>query len=785
MLRIALTIAALMATSALLSYRSDGAEPAKSGDSASAVQDHGWPRLFKANGYEVMVHQPQIDEWKDFKKIFFRAAIVVGPEGKVEAREYGILRVSAATRVDMETRLVLLQDRKLEELTFPATKPEYAEKLKMTVLAAAPPERPMTISLDRILAGVERSKTQVREAKVNLDPPLIFHSKNPAIMVMFAGKPRMQKVPDTALLYAVNTNWDVLLDGKTSTYYLLNGDHWLMTSDVLKGEWAPAQSLPAEISKLPRDDNFQDVIANIPGKKATAVPKVFVTTSPAELIITDGEPQVELIPNTQLALVKNTDSDLFTHVAEGSYYLLAAGRWFKAKTLDGPWTAATTALPRDFLDIPEDSEAGDVRVSVPGSPEAEAAVIQASIPVQATVNRADVTVNVTYQGQPRFAPIESTPIQYAVNSPQTVLMVEGKYYCCFDGIWFTATHTEGPWIVCDSVPQVIYTIPATHPTYNVTYVYVTNSTPSTVVVSSTAGYTGQYVAAGTVLFGAGVILGAALADDDDYWHCHYHAAHFSYGCGAVYHPHHGGFYAAGYRAYGPYGGAGGWAAYNPATGAYSRGAYRYGPAGSAGARAAYNPWTGAGGAQARVNTPYGSWGRSVVTDGDDWVRGGHRSNSQGSVAAIQGSGGGGAVKWENKYGNGATVAKDKDGDVYVGKDGDVYKRDESGEWNKRQNGEWTKPPNAPTTPRPSANSGQAKPGTTAASGGRPTPGPGPTATPTAKTPFTTSRDMPQQYKDLDREARARDRGATNAQRSQQRAAPAARSSGSSRGGRGR
>ena len=52
-----------------------------SNEAEEAAKDKGWPRLFKAKGYEIFVHQPQIEEWKDYKRITFRSAIVVGPEG--------------------------------------------------------------------------------------------------------------------------------------------------------------------------------------------------------------------------------------------------------------------------------------------------------------------------------------------------------------------------------------------------------------------------------------------------------------------------------------------------------------------------------------------------------------------------------------------------------------------------------------------------------------------------------------------------------------------------------
>jgi hypothetical protein len=326
-----------------------------------------------------------------------------------------------------------------------------------------------------------------------------------------------------------------------------------------------------------------------------------------------------------------------------------------------------------------------VLASVPGSAAATEAMIMASIPQKATINRNEVTVNVTYEGEPKFEPIETTSVKYAVNTPFSVFVVNGKYYCCHNAVWFEGPTASGAWAVCTSVPKEIYAIPPTSPKYNVTYVTVYESTPTTVVTGYSAGYSGETVAAtGAVMFGIGILVGAAIADDD--WWCYrYPSCYFSYGCGACWNGGHGGFVCGG-SVYGPYGGAGRAAAYNASTGIYSRGGYAYGPNGAAGYRTAYNPSTGVAAGRAGGSTPYGSWGRSAVSNGDEWVRGGHTSTARGTVGAIQGSEGGAAVGAKGRFGNGGVVAKDESGDYYAAKDGNVYKKGDDG-WEQTRNGD--------------------------------------------------------------------------------------------------
>ena len=67
-------------------------------------------------------------------------------------------------------------------------------------------------------------------------------------------------------------------------------------------------------------------------------------------------------------------------------------------------------------------------------------------------------------------------------------------------------------------------------------------------------------------------------------------------------------YGRGYAAYGPYGGVGMGASYNPRTGTYARGAAAYGPYGSRAAGQAYNPRTGTYAQTRQGSNVYGNWG---------------------------------------------------------------------------------------------------------------------------------------------------------------------------------
>jgi hypothetical protein len=702
---------------------------------AAPSGDPGWPRVLQKNGKQLTIYQPQVDSWKDHANLHFRCAISVKTSAS-KNEKFGVAEIDAQTVTDQAARVVAVIPVK-RDLRFPNTTESEANALRSAVEEVHPFGQAMTVSLDRILAYLDPAEHSVQHAvDLNLDPPKIFYSRKPAILVIFLGEPQFKPVvPDqNDLMFAINTNWDIFYDTAGQRYFLLNQNNWLTASGAVTEKWTTSGSLPAGLSSLPQNDNWNDVRQQVPGNRDKNPPLVLVSNEPAELIVTKGDPSFSPISGTQLMRIANTDAVVFLYSGDKRYYFLVAGRWFRAGSIDGPWYVASKDLPADFARIPDSDPAAFVKASVPGTTEAKDAVLLASVPSTTSVDVSKpAVVQVSYSGEPKFQTIPDTKVQYAANSTNAVFLVDGGYYCCEQGVWFCGSTATGPWTYCTSVPQAIYTIPPSSPMHNVTYVTVQNSTPSTVVYSQTAGYSGEYVAAtGVLMFGAGMILGAVIANNHDHYYPPYPVP-YSYGCGARYNYAYGGYYR-GAQAYGPYGGAGAAAAYNPRTGTYSRGAYAYGPAGSASVRQAYNPYTGTMASGRSVTTPYGSAGRAVAynpTTGaragaaqvstpygsagraaaynpstGTAARGGYRSTDAGSVAGVQTNKGSGAVGWDTAKGQGGAV-KTQSGNVYAGKDGNVYKKDSSGNWSTNSGNGWQnvdKPQSRTSSTQPQSSS---------------------------------------------------------------------------------
>jgi hypothetical protein len=650
-----------------------------------------FPRTYTLASGSAIVYEPQIASWENQKRAVAWTAVAYTPTGSKQAA-LGTIKIEADTDVALDERLVKLSPMKITEINLPALSREDAQKFS-TELQQAMPVEERTISLETALAAVDKSQLIPREtdSRLKADPPKIFSSMTPAILVNFDGEPIWSPIKDTDLKFAVNTNWDVFEHTPTKTFYLRNEAAWMQTTD-LNGNWSPAGKLPDSFSKLPADENWKEVKAHIPGKSLAAgqLPKIFVSNEPAELIALGGMPKFADVPGTSLLWVSNTESDLFWSKENRQFYYLVAGRWFSAMDLKGPWTFATPNLPADFKKIPVEHPRSRVLASVPGTDQAAEAVLLATVPQTARVNKKALQAPaVIYQGEPDFRLIENTTVLRAVNTDKDVLQVGSDFYLCYQGVWFHSKTAKGPWTVAESVPEEIYKIPPDSPSYHVTYVTELeddNNADDWVTFSVIAGYTGMMVGWGCAVWGSGWWY------PPYYWYGGFYPIYWwyprTYGFSAWYNPFTGTF-GRGAAVYGPFGGAGAFAAYNPRTGTYARGGAIYGAYGARGFAQAWNPRTGTYAQTRQGSNIYGNWGTSYVQRGDNWARTGRIVNDVNGnrTSGIRTSEGGGLLTRKTDAGRTTIARSGQTGDIYAGRDGNVYRKSD-GTWQKWDNGGW-------------------------------------------------------------------------------------------------
>jgi hypothetical protein len=494
-----------------------------------------WPRDIEVPKGKIVIYQPQLESFKG-NKLTARAAVSVTQKGETEP-VFGAVWFDARVSTDRDTRVVTLLDLDVPQAKFPDVNPEKVEKLT-ALLKAEIPKWDATISLDRLLTALDLvEKEQMAAENLKSTPPKIIFSKHPAVLVVIDGEPQLGKVEDSDLMRIVNTPFFIVFDPKAKAYHLKGGSEWLIANDVM-GPWQTETNPPASVlaaaakaaESSPQDTSQSD---------DNGMPQIIVSTGPAELIVTDGEPRYSTISGTDLLFISNTMSDVFMHIGTQLHFVLLSGRWFTSDSLTGRWShISADRLPTAFGQIPPGSTKAHVLGHVAGTVQAKEAVLETRVPQTATVKRSEAKVVVTYDGDPEFVKIEGADMHYAVNTSYSVIRVGAKYYCCHEAVWFMADSPSGPWVICTSVPQVIYTIPPSCPVYNVKYVYVYDYTPTVVYVGYTPGYVGCYVYRGTVVYGTGYVYRG--------WYRRvYYPRPVTYGFAVRYNPHTGGW---GFRA---------------------------------------------------------------------------------------------------------------------------------------------------------------------------------------------------------------------------------------------
>jgi hypothetical protein len=640
-----------------------------------------WPKIIKhSSGTEITFYQPQIES---FDKIYLesRAAIMIKTK-KQKDPIFGAVWIKAKVLTDRDTRLISLEDVVVTDAKFPNQDSTKIEELKK-LLAKEIPTWKLNVTLDQLIASLETNNGSSKE-NFKTDPPEIIHVTYPAVLISIDGDPVLKKLEETNYEYVINSPFFIISDKKNNINYLKGGVLWYKSNNILDG-WEFTQDVPEDLvnyilKKSP--DEYKDVNPDTIKNK----PTIIVRTKPAELIETIGEPEPVPITGTSLLFIKNTESDIILDLPSQTYFVLIAGRWFQAKSLKGAWSfVEPEKLPSDFEKIPPESEMGNVLTNVPGTQESKDAILDTQIPQTAKVDR-NTTLEVKYDGEPKFEPIKDTELYYAINTDKSVINFNSIYYCCDNATWFQATTPTGPWKVATSIPEEIYKMTPESPVYNTTYVYVYDSTPEVVYVGYYPGYTGCYVYGGTVIYGTGYYY-------PPYYGAYYYPRPVTYGFSAHYNPYMGwsfgfgmsfggpyGWMSVGYHPYpyhGGYWGAGGY------HGGYNHGYYD-------GRRAGFYAGYRYGQNNPRVN-PYGDGNRNVYNGGN---RGNINTNDRQRNNVSTNDKQRNNVNTMDKQRNNVSTSDAQknrvktNNNVYADKQGNVYKKDNN-QWQSRDGNKWS------------------------------------------------------------------------------------------------
>jgi hypothetical protein len=500
--------------------------------SATFAQE-GWPKeLPAADGTVINVYQPEPETLKGHV-LTYRAAISVREKGATDL-VFGTFWASAVIATDRDSREVEFTSLTVSDIRVPQDSASDRLDYIKSVIQSQFPAAAGTMPLDGILTSLNQEMDQSRlSASLNIQPPVILYSKQPSVLVTIDGTPRLEENHKWGLDVVVNTPFTIVKD-KDGPYYCWGGGHWYSAA-AATGPYSPLAGKPDRRLRRIEEEYKKSEPDSVRNAVDSIVPAIIVTTSPAELIQTNGTPNLLPIQGTSLLYVGNTPDNIFVDTKSQLYYILLSGRWYKSGALESGngWTfVASDQLPADFAAIPEGSPKDNVLASVAGTSAAREAVMDAQVPQTARVDRNNASVEVQYDGTPQFQSIAGTQLQYAVNTPATVLYDTHHYFALDNGIWFVSDNAGGPWAVSTVRPDDLNEVPPSCPVYNAKFVDIYDITPDYIYMGYTPGYLSNFVFGPTVVYGTGFYYSPWIGR-------HYYPRPWSWGFDMLYSPWYG------------------------------------------------------------------------------------------------------------------------------------------------------------------------------------------------------------------------------------------------------
>ena len=638
------------------------AAPPAPAPSPEIVEDT-WPRVFTVGSDDITLYPPNMQSWSG-TLVTGTCAFSVAPTGG-KTQNYGTMSFTASTEVNKLNRMVTLSAIQITGVSMP-TNPAQQTGL-LNEIESRSSGKSINIALDRFEASVPNMKNapSVPSHPLLNNPPALSIVTMPTVLVPVQGTPVLQALPGTSLQRVMNTPM-LLVQDNAGKYWLKIADGW-MTCGSLQGNWAvgsatqdlntAAQWAQGEASINLLAPSASDIPTGSDKSQtaslAVSAPAIIVSTTPAEILVTDGAPQWIAAGTSGLLYINNTSANIFQLQATGTVFVLVSGRWFSANTVAGPWSfTPPDQLPGAFMMMPLDCPKENVLASIPGSAQAQEAAIANAVPQMARVPHTQTLPAPTIiGGSPSWQPIQGTSLKVMANCATPIFEVgPGSYYAVQSGIWFTSKNYNGGWTVASWVSPSIYMIPPSSPYYYVTYCHIYSATPDYVLVGYTPGYFGAYMQAGVVVYGTGYVYAP-------YCSTVWVPVPMTYGCGAamVYNPWAGWAYGFGMgMAVGWAIGASTWHCgpypyWGPYYGGYgAHGAAAWGPHGWAATTGnVYHQW-GSVSTMNRSSAGYNSW------TGNQWST--HTSASYNSATGARAAGQTGHV--DNAYtGNWASGAR--------------------------------------------------------------------------------------------------------------------------------
>ncbi len=462
-----------------------------------------WPKQIDLNEYVLTIYGPEPEK---FENNILNARAAFSLFDKEHLPIFGAMWFRCRVHTDVKNNVVSFEDIHLVNANFPDASAEHIEQLQK-LISAASQNWHFNSNLKlfyKALEAIDINNEYSEDLKSN--PPKIYYSKVPAVLVFIDGEPIMANINGSELYqYIVNTPHFIIKSSSDQQYYLKGGSNWYTASDPT-GIWKSIDTPPGYILQLANNANKLSPDAQKKAQlKSGKAPKLIVTKEPAELIQTNGEPEIKSVYENIFS-ISNSDDEILFDSYSNYYYILISGRWYKTKNLErGSWAfVAPEELPEIFKAIPPTSPVAHIRLSIPGTPESVSAALDNAIPQTAVVDRQKATMEIEFDGTPQFVAIEGTSLKYGVNTSGSIIQDENStYYAVDQAIWFTSESTGGPWKAADNFPDEVRNIPPSCPVFNLKFVYIYDFSSNIIYTGYTVGYMGSFLYHGVVYYGTG------------------------------------------------------------------------------------------------------------------------------------------------------------------------------------------------------------------------------------------------------------------------------------------
>ena len=657
-----------------------------------AADETGWPKKIEKDGAAVVIYTPQVESLTSIKLEARSAVSVTLEEGASPV--FGAMWFECHISTDKDERTVRLHELKVSAAKFPDIDEELIDRVSAFIELEIP-KYEMEFSLDGLLAGLDVSKTNIELSEsLNNSPPEIIFVTTPSALILIDGDPIFEEIEKSNYERVLNTPFFIVKDTKKDHYYINGGGYWYFSEDAAN-TWTRTTKVPSKLETI-AEEAMGDMTEETEAMEEASdepeaekvIPEIILRTKPAELLQSDGEPEFSTIEGTSILYMTNTADDILMNIETQEYFILVAGRWYRSKSInDGPWTfVEPDQIPEEFVNIPADSDIASVRTSIAGTQEAKEAVLENQIPQTAEVDRNEAKLEVSYDGDPKFEVIGETGMSYAVNTDKSVLLIDYRYYCCDNAIWFESEKPTGPWVVSTSVPEEVQEIPPESPIYNVKYVYIYETTPTVVYVGYTPGYVHSYAYGGCVYYGTGYYY-------QPWYHHYYYPRPVTYGYSVHYNRYSGWGFSFGVSY--------GWMTFgwgSPYRGYWGPAGYRHGY--HYGYRRGYSNGYRAGYRAGYRNSPGGrptqyasrAATNNVYNNRSQGVRRSGNSNYDPKT--------GNRVSTNDRATRPSAQPADRSNNVYTDRNGDVYRR-EGNDWNRVENNRPSQQPSQRPDSRPS------------------------------------------------------------------------------------